>query len=270
MSSKILGSVLLLLFVVTSLVWYAASREDHRGVLTVTFLTVGQGDSAFVQTPSGRQILIDGGPDDSVLRQLGEAMPFYDHSIDMVIAIAQAPSRIGGLTSVLSRYDVGAIVRSSARSGTPQAQAFAGAVSNAQQNGARLLVMQRGKIISLGDGAYIEMFFPDRDASTMSANDGCLMLRLVYGKTSFFFACGSAVIENYVATLDGTKLKSDVLLATDADTELFAGFVSPQFAIVPCGASATSSAFARLQIQTLDTCQKNVTFVSDGQIVTRQ
>ena len=38
--------------------------------LTVTFLDVGQGDAIFIETAFGRQVMIDGGPDSTVLREL--------------------------------------------------------------------------------------------------------------------------------------------------------------------------------------------------------
>lgn len=269
-SAKIIGATLVVLGIAASFIWYAAIREDHRGALTVSFLNAGQGSAVFVTAPSGRTVLIDGGPDDSILRQLGATMPFYDRSIDLVIATAPEPQFVGGLTSVLSRYKVAAIIRSAANSSAPQSQAFSGAVSKAQQQGTRLIIAQRRQVIALGDGTFIEFFFPDRDASSMAASDGCLMFKLVFGNTSFFFACGSAAIENYLATLDGAKLKSDVLLATGDDSEVFVGFVSPQFAVVPCGANATPSAFTALQIATFDTCSGTVSFVSDGQIVSRE
>lgn len=269
-SAKILGSVLLLLLVATTLIWYAAIHEDHRGALIVSFLAVGQGDAIFIQAPSGRELLIDGGPDDSVLRQLGRVMPFYDRSIDIVFASAAQAQKVGGLTSVLSRYNVATIVRSGAQSGTPQVQSFDGAIANAEVNGTRLMIAQRDEVFDLGDGAYIEVFFPDRDASGMAPSDGCLILKLLYGDTSFLFSCGSQAIEHYLATLDGEKLRSDVLAATGNDSELFAGFVSPQFAVVPCNSIATSSVLAKLGIQTLDTCNGIVTFVSNGQTVTKE
>jgi competence protein ComEC len=269
-SAKILGSVIAALTLVTGLLWFAAFGPDHSGALTVSFLNVGQGDAVFVRTPSGRQLLIDGGPDDSVLRKLGDVMPFYDRSIDIVIATAPTSAKVGGLTSVLSRYNVSTIIRSAAISNAPQVQSFTGAIANAEQNGTRLLTVQRGQVIDLGDNTFIELFFPDRDASLMSASDGCLIMKLVFGNTSFFFACGSAAIENYVATLDGTKLKSDVLAATGNDPELFVGFVSPQYAIVPCDSSANPSAFTKLEVQTIDTCDGTITFVSDGQTIAHQ
>lgn len=263
-SAKIIGVVLLFLSIAAGFTWYAALREDHRGELRVSFLSAGQGDAIYIEAPSGRRILVDGGPDDSILRELGQVMPFYDRSFDIIIASAPTPEKAGGLSSVLSRYSTSVIARTAARSSAPEIQAFTASVSNAQQNGARLLIAQRGMTIDLGGGAVIEVFFPDRDASQMAASDGCMMFKIIFGNTSFFFACGSPAIETYLATLDGSKLKSDVLLATGGDPELFLGFVSPEYIVAPCGSAATSSAAATVGIQSFDTCAGTITFVADG------
>ncbi|HEV3245439.1 MAG TPA: hypothetical protein VG102_03700 [Candidatus Paceibacterota bacterium] len=197
-------------------------------------------------------------------------MPFYDRSLDMIVATAQAPQTIGGLTDVLSRYGVPSIIRSAARSGAPQAQAFTTAVSAAEAHGTRLFIAQCGVIVDLGGGAKVEIFFPDRDASAMPAEDGCPMFKLMFGKTSFFFSCGTPAIETYVTTLDGSKLSSDVLLTTGDEPEIFAGFVSPQYAIFPCASNASSSVFVKLQIQVESTCNRTMTFISDGSSVQLQ
>ncbi|MBU1151767.1 hypothetical protein KJ632_02975, partial [Patescibacteria group bacterium] len=44
--------------------------------LQVSFLNVGQGDSIFIKTPENHQILIDGGPENTVLEQLDLVMPY--------------------------------------------------------------------------------------------------------------------------------------------------------------------------------------------------
>src|ERR1700690_1208445 len=112
-SARIVGVAIVALFILSSCIWYAALREDRRGLLTVSFLDIGQGDSIFIDAPSGRQVLIDGGPDGTVLRRLGQVMPFYDHSIDVVIGTHPDADHIAGLIDVLQRYDVSYIVQSS-------------------------------------------------------------------------------------------------------------------------------------------------------------
>ena len=57
--------------------------SDKDGLLKIYFFDIGQGDSIFIETPSGRQILVDGGPDNKVLSKLGEVIPFYDKDIEL-------------------------------------------------------------------------------------------------------------------------------------------------------------------------------------------
>ena len=80
-SVQVKGIAILVLLVLTLCIWYAVLREDARGLLTVSFLNVGQGDSIFIQAPSGRQVLIDGGANTGVLRELARVVPWYDRSI---------------------------------------------------------------------------------------------------------------------------------------------------------------------------------------------
>jgi len=56
-----------------------------RGDLNLYFLKVGQGDSELAQLPGGVQILIDGGPDKSVLLELAKALPANDRYLDMLV-----------------------------------------------------------------------------------------------------------------------------------------------------------------------------------------
>ncbi len=61
------------------------ARPQAASDLKVYFLDVGQGDSEYIKNPDGSDILIDGGPDASVLNQLGKMMDFGDHEINLVI-----------------------------------------------------------------------------------------------------------------------------------------------------------------------------------------
>ncbi|MEO6536509.1 MAG: hypothetical protein ABIT47_02365, partial [Candidatus Paceibacterota bacterium] len=50
--------------------------------LRVSVLNIGQGDSILIQGPTGIDMLVDGGPDHSVLRQLPKELGLFDRSID--------------------------------------------------------------------------------------------------------------------------------------------------------------------------------------------
>ena len=62
---------------------------------------MGQGDAIFVEAPNGNQILIDGGPNKAVLRELSKQMPFYDRTIDAVILTHPHLDHYAGLNEVI-------------------------------------------------------------------------------------------------------------------------------------------------------------------------
>lgn len=267
-SVRVKGVVVLVLFCFASLVWYAAWREDTRGRLTVSFLNVGQGDAIFIEAPSGRQVLIDGGPDGSVLRQVGSVMPPWDRSLDVVLATSADTDDVSGLVDVLQRYTVDTIVQSGVENSSPVWNLF-----EKEAAATKILTAKRGQVIDLGKGAYLEILSPDRNATGVSSAEGCVVARLVYGKTSFMLPCDAPVgVQNYLAMLDGTKLHADVLLLSVKQTPsaIFAGYVVPIYAVVEgCAPAATSTRFSA-DTQVLGTCKRAVTFISDGQTVSRK
>ena len=82
------------------------------GKLRIVFCDVGQGDAAYVRFPDGRDMLVDGGPNDKVLTCLGNHMPFWDRKINLVVLTHPQKDHMQGLISVLDRYSVDYFVRS--------------------------------------------------------------------------------------------------------------------------------------------------------------
>lgn len=82
------------------------ARPQAENELKVYFLDVGQGDSAYIKTPTGEDILIDGGPDNSVLGELGKVMDFGDHRINLIILTHPHADHLTGLLEVMRRYTI--------------------------------------------------------------------------------------------------------------------------------------------------------------------
>ncbi len=70
------------------------------------FLDVGQGDAVLLVSPSGKQILVDGGPDFSALAHLGKAMSFFDRTIELLVLTHPDRDHITALPEILRRYHV--------------------------------------------------------------------------------------------------------------------------------------------------------------------
>lgn len=81
-------------------------RPQASNDLKVYFLNVGQGDSEYIKNPDGTDILIDGGPDNSVLNELGRVMDFSDREINLVILTHPHADHLTGLLEVMKRYKI--------------------------------------------------------------------------------------------------------------------------------------------------------------------
>jgi competence protein ComEC len=272
---KIVWGIVAMCSIAVFFIWTPLVSHS-QGVLTVSFLDVGQGDAIFIESPSGKQVLIDGGPDRSVLRELGEVMSWNDRIIDVVVATHPDQDHIGGLLDVLDRYKVDYIFEPGVEHGSPVASAFSERVT---QEGAEHVYARRGQEIDLGDGALVEILFPDRDVSGLETNTASIIARLTYGETSFLLTGDSPrAIEKYLVRIDGEKLASTVLKAghhgsnTSTD-KTFLDLVGPEYGVFSRGCDNryghphvdVVTLFINADIPTLDTCEiGRITFVSDG------
>ena len=104
MKKLVFYCALILLVLVTFSSYEYLKFNDHD--LHLVMCDVGQGDAIFITTPTKTQILIDGGPDKSVLSCLSNNMPFWDRSIDMVILTHPHADHYSGLLHVVDRYSL--------------------------------------------------------------------------------------------------------------------------------------------------------------------
>ncbi len=108
----ILASLAVIVWLV---VWQSFDKNLH-----LYFLNVGQGDSIYVRLGNKFDLLVDGGPDNSVLSQLGKAMPFYDREINLIILSHPHADHVTGLIDVLNNYKVDEIWLTDATTTTPE------------------------------------------------------------------------------------------------------------------------------------------------------
>lgn len=230
--------ILGLLFTAVLFAWYAMVLEDRSGKLTVAFLDIGQGDAIFIESPTGTQMMIDGGPGAIVLRELGEVMPFYDRSIDLLLISNPDADHLAGFIDILRSFSVSAVVEPGTVGASSDYRALEELIKEKEVH---RIIAQRGQKLHLGGGAYFEILFPDRDVSGLDTNDGSIIGKLVYGNTSFLFP-GDApeAIEKYLSYVDKKRLDVDVLKvghhgSKTSTGDALLGFASPAFAIISAG-----------------------------------
>lgn len=241
-SSSLFLSVFFMLTIAIVYISFSYTESAQEELLHVYYLDIGQGDATFIESPSGVQILIDGGPGVSVLRELGGVMGFFDRDIDLVVATHPDQDHIGGLIDVLRRYRVNAILLTENESATPASQAFLNAVAH---EGAAVLYARSGQVFDLGSGhkgsITLEILFPDRDPSGLESNTSSIVTQLRYGETEFIFTGDSPQsVEEYLVDVFGPGLRSEVLKvghhgSKTSTAETFVSSVAPDVAIISAG-----------------------------------
>lgn len=280
LSRKIKYTSLLALFAIAGLIWYVVIIES-RGTLRVAFLDVGQGDAILIESPTGNQLLIDGGPGNAVLPELGRVLPFYDRSLDGVLLSHPNLDHLSGFLEVLKRYDVGYDLESGRAHTIPEYAEFERLVA---EHGVRRELVRRGTTIDLGGGAILEILSPEeRDLFTKDLNDTMVVARLTYGDTAFLFTGDMERGLEARLVASGDDLTAQVLKvghhgSKTSSSEALLAAIDPEYAVIEVGKNSyghpNGDVLARLasfgaQVLRTDT-DGTVIFESDGQQITQK
>jgi competence protein ComEC len=268
--------VVALLGIVLVYVSVSLYRSSHH-TLSFVMLDIGQGDALLITSPTGNQIIVDGGPGKNLLSRLPHHMSPFDRDIDMIIVTNPDKDHFEGFIPLLSSYKVGVFADSGVSASTnPLWNELTSTVDATHTN---RLTLTAGDRIDIGGGAYIDILFPDREVSDVSHNDGSLVAKLIYGKTSVLLTGDSTQsIEHYLIEKYDTGLHSSLLKVAHhgsrtSTSQEFVKLVQPEVALISAG---RGNMYGHPHKETLDTLAKenipvigtfsagDIVFESDG------
>jgi competence protein ComEC len=264
------------------------------GKLHIIFCDVGQGDAAYVRFPDGRDMVVDGGPNDRVMDCLGRHMPFWDRHLDMVVMTHPQKDHMHGLIALMDRFSVGYFLRSDVSNTTEGYQKLVDVV---KKNNISVKYLVQGDQITIGSTS-LSLLWPSSQqiaegvrasdvaqtgsqvlgAATGDLNDYSLVFTLQYGDFDAVFTgdADSRVEPEYVG-LSALKYPVEVLKvphhgSKTGMTDAFIGWVKPELAVISVGKNSyghpSKQAVDMLQSvnsQVLRTDQQgDIEVVSDG------
>ena len=242
----------LLFFAANIFIFYLDWQNSHRG-LTFAMLDIGQGDALFIESPTGTQVLVDGGPPRKILNQLSRLMSPFDRSIDAFIITNPDADHISGFLDVLKIYKVGKVFEPGTLT---DSKVYQNLKDEIKKNNIPNILAKRGMRLNLGGGAVIDILFPDRDVSSWSTNDGSIVAKLSYGNTSVMLTGDATIrteeiiLKENLKSLDSTILKVGHHGSRTSTSPEFVKTVSPEYAFISNG---KDNKYGHPHKETLDT-----------------
>lgn len=211
----------------------APKADELSGILKVSFLDVGLGDSAYIELPDGKTMLIDAGQTESwpsvskYIRETG-----HDR-IDYVVATHPHYDHIGGMAGVIRAFEIGSVYMPDVSDNTAEYKDFMGAV---RDRGCKVITAKAGVNILTDGNLSADIIAPVKN-SYGDLNNYSAVIKLKYGNTSFLFM-GDALTESekqITADINADVLKVGHHGSAYASGASFLDKVSPAYAVISVG-----------------------------------
>lgn len=203
----------------------------------INFFDVGQGDSILIKNMNGNNILIDGGPDNLVLRRLGETLPFWSREIDYLILSHYHDDHLIGLIEVLRRYKINHLVYLENNFSSPLLKIF---FSEAEKRKIKIIKLISSARINFSDVCFLDLLNPESLGIKSEANNSVIAKVNCESKKFLFSGDNGFKVENALLEINW-DLRADIFKASHhgsnySNSRAFLKKISPQQIIVSVGA----------------------------------
>lgn len=241
---KITKLTLIFLVLVCFFIWASVAKSPHDNFVHLYVLDVGQGDSILIER-GDYQILVDGGPDDKVLTELGKVMPTSDRKIEKVVLTHPHADHLTGLNQVLDRYEIGMIYTSGV---AYDSNTYANFLNKVKEKNISYEVPKMFEKVSVFDDGSLEFLWPGDQFQDKTIED--LNNTSIVSKFCYFSACalltGDVQIAGQTEMLmlsqnNNVSLVSDLLKIShhgsiNGTNQALLDAVKPKFAVISVGA----------------------------------
>jgi competence protein ComEC len=213
---------------------YFSPEVNISQPLNITIFDVGQGDAILVQSDN-KNMLIDAGPNSSSLKLVNSLIKMDINRFDVVVATHPHEDHIGGLDSVINKFDIDQIIMPQVSANT---QTFNDVLQAIHNKGLTVTAPVSGNNFKLGS-ALCAILAPN-SFSYEDINNYSIVMQVVYGNITFLFM-GDAGLDSETDMLSkGYSLNSDVIKighhgSSSSTSDKLLKAVNPRYAVISSG-----------------------------------
>lgn len=218
---------------------YAVQNPKKEGIIRVHFIDIGQGDSALIEGPTGKRVLIDSGPSKSGNRLVHYLKALGVERIDLMINTHPHADHIGNATRILKSFQVGLVLDSG---WVHPIKAYRDLLDTVEELKIPIKIARKGRIIDIGGGAQIHILGPEDPLirnSRSDPNSNSIVFRMTYKDEQALFT-GDAEEETESRLLRAPEfLRANLLKvahhgSSHASSDHFLSTVQPVIAVISC------------------------------------
>jgi competence protein ComEC len=169
--------------IATAAAWLAARPAptwNQPAGLRVTFLDVGQGDSALIETPQAR-VLVDEGPPEADVA--GQLVGMGVRSLSALVLTHPQRDHVGGAARVIRRLRVAQVLDPGQEATGPE---YEEAIAAARARGVPVRVVRAGETFRLGRLVLRVLWPADAGGATEDPNLNAVVITASFGETDVF------------------------------------------------------------------------------------
>ncbi|MBU1130625.1 MBL fold metallo-hydrolase [Patescibacteria group bacterium] len=228
------------LLIVLAILLFVTYQSGTEGDLKIYFFDVGQGDGILIRTPSHQNIVIDGGPDNAFITKLGQTLPFYDKTIDLMILTHPHDDHLFGLVEVLKRYQVKQILYSGVLHSTDAYEEWLGLIKEKE---IPVKIALAGQEFVFAE-VKLKVIFPFEDFTNVKVdnlNNTSVVVQLIYNDIKVLFTGDleeegeEEILRSSIFDLQSNVIKVGHHGSNTSSSENFLQQVLPEYAIIQVG-----------------------------------
>ncbi|MDL5012651.1 MBL fold metallo-hydrolase [Clostridioides difficile] len=208
---------------------------DKKSLLSIHIIDVGQGDSILVQTPTNKNILIDGGDEDSENIIISYLRQKRIKTIDIIIATHPDSDHIGSLDNVIKKFNVNSIYMPEQ---STDSESYQNLINSCTDKNLSIQHLYKNDVLNIDNNINIYVLSPSYIQEESNLNS--IVFKLTFNDNSFLFM-GDAEEENEKEILHSFKLNNINFIkighhGSNSSSSLeFIKKISPDIAAISCG-----------------------------------